>query len=136
MGLGGSLVYYLKITYNRPLHNDSFGQLQNSLMGVLGWQWLVLCACLLLRKRDFEGGIYLFYLGVPVILLLSRTQSDRRRSLLITEVAQLKSGGELVQRIRYFLKLIGERGGRINLNNDQRQKEGGGAAAKGIPVPP
>ena len=74
--------------------------------GVVLWSFVVLFFIKVLENSAFDGGIYLFFVGIPIVWVIVITQKDDRFKLLLTNVNKFQSGESVFKQIRYFIELV------------------------------
>ena len=58
----------------------------------------------------FQGSIIAWIIGIPFIILIVITNRDHRLDLLLLNVNKISDGEELMNQIRFLLKLISWQG--------------------------
>ena len=74
--------------------------------GVVLWSFVVLFFIKVLENAAFDGGIFLFFIGIPIVWVIVVTQNDERFKLLLTNVNKFQNGESVFKQIRYFLELV------------------------------
>ena len=59
-----------------------------------------------LEKSSFDGGIFVFIIGTPIIVVIIITQKKQRFSLLLQNINKFEDGASVFKQIRYFLELV------------------------------
>ena len=63
-----------------------------------------------MEKAAFDGGIFLFFIGCPIVSYIIITQKDQRFSELLTNINKFDKGDYVFRQIRYFLELADKKG--------------------------
>ena len=100
--MGITLIHYMKI---KPYLNTSIMKCELVSYLILFWSYLVLFICIILHSTDFNGGIYLFFAGVPFIIAICLTKGNN--DFYIKELStKTKQESQLILRIFTLLTLI------------------------------
>jgi hypothetical protein len=130
--LVGSLLIFIKFHFNTPFYNDFISQLWSSLCAINLWTAIMVCFAkvILIQKSNsvslyealksknlkfmenslFQGSIIAWIIGIPFIILIVITNRDHRLDLLLLNVNKISDGEELMNQIRFLLKLISWQG--------------------------
>ena len=74
--------------------------------GIFFWSSIVLFLVKVLEKSSFDGGIFVFIIGTPIIVVIIITQKKQRFSLLLQNINKFEDGASVFKQIRYFLELV------------------------------
>ena len=59
-----------------------------------------------LETTAFDGGIFVFIIGMPIVVFIIITQKDNRFTLLLQNINKFENGESVFKQIRYFLELV------------------------------
>ena len=74
--------------------------------GIFFWSTVVLFVLKVLEHAEFNGGVYVFIIGTPIIVCIIITQRDHRFNLLMQNINKFQNGETVFKQIRYFLELV------------------------------
>lgn len=99
---------FMFISYyeERPYYNDKMMKVFLVVTGIYFWNTLVLLIGKILENTNFNGNLSLFFLGVPIIIVIILTNYDNKLSVLLTNINKFQKGEKVQTQIRYFLELI------------------------------
>ena len=102
--LSGYMVY----TYYEhiPYYNHITMKMYNCLTLIFFWSNIVLCLCKVFEYSNFDGGLGLHFLGLPVIILIIFTGKDQILAGLVINLIKMSKGEKALVQIQYFLSLI------------------------------
>lgn len=67
------------------------------------WQNIVLTLCKILENSEFNGGLQIYFLGLPLMIGLIVCETDSRLvKILLKKFSNILSGEELALQIRYL----------------------------------
>lgn len=67
------------------------------------WGVFVLMVVLICEGAGFNGGLQLFFLGIPLLLIINTIQKNRNLEFLFLEINDLESGKMAILKMRRFL---------------------------------
>jgi len=70
------------------------------------WNTSVLLLCKLLEHTSFDGGLELFFIGVPIVSVIILWMKDGKLSLLLTNINKFEKGEMVSKQVRSFLDLV------------------------------
>lgn len=74
--------------------------------GIFFWSTIVLFLIKVLETTAFDGGIFVFIIGMPIVVFIIITQKDNRFTLLLQNINKFENGESVFKQIRYFLELV------------------------------
>jgi hypothetical protein len=74
--------------------------------GLFLWGNFVLIIVKLLEHSDFNGGLQIYFLGLPLVGVMIVFGKDERIQLLNKNINNFQKGEEMALQIRYFLNLV------------------------------
>lgn len=77
--------------------------------GVFLWHSTCLLIGQLLSSTNFDSTILLFFIGIPIVIIIILTIKEDKILLLNQSINNLKTGEEVIEQIRYFLQLVDQR---------------------------
>ena len=95
-------VYWVERPFYEEIMNTAF--LIHT--GIFFWSTIVLFLVKVLETTSFDGGIFVFIIGTPIVVFIIVTQKDRRFSLLLQNINKFENGESVFKQIRYFLELV------------------------------
>ena len=99
-------VYWIE----RPFYEEYMNTAFLIHTGIFFWSTIVLFALKVLEHAQFNGGVYVFIIGTPIIVCIIVTQRDHRFNLLMQNINKFQNGGAVLKQIRYFLQIRRGRG--------------------------
>ena len=102
--LSGYLVY--SYYEHQPYYNHITMKMYNCLTLIFLWSNLVLLISKILEKSKFDGGLGLFFLGLPVIIAVIFTGKDQILAGLVINLIKMSKGEKALNQIQYFISLI------------------------------
>ena len=94
----------------RPFYEEKMNYAFFIHTGVVFYSTVVLLLTKVLEKSQFDGGIFLFFIGCPIISYIILTQKDQRFKELLTNINKFDKGDYVFRQIRYFLELADKKG--------------------------
>ena len=95
-------VYWIE----RPFYEEYMNTAFLIHTGIFFWSTVVLFALKVLEHAQFNGGVYVFIIGTPIVVCIIITQRDHRFNLLMQNINKFQNGGAVLKQIRYFLELV------------------------------
>jgi len=74
--------------------------------GIFCWHATVLLICKFLEYTSFNGGLELFFVGIPVVSVIILYLKDVKLSLLLTNINKFEKGEMVGRQVRFFLDLV------------------------------
>lgn len=74
--------------------------------GIFCWHATVLLICKLLEYTSFNGGLELFFVGIPIVSIIILCLKDVKLSLLLTNINKFEKGEMVGRQVRFFLDLV------------------------------
>lgn len=100
---------FFKHFFEKPNYNE-FLQLYIAILnGIYFWACCVLLFAHIFKGYGFNGAIYLFLFGIPLISLLIIVYSDNKIKILQKKLSHFQKGEDIQLHIRYFVKLVEEK---------------------------
>ena len=94
----------------RPFYEEKMNYAFFIHTGIVFYSTVVLLLTKVLEKAEFDGGIFLFFIGCPVVSYIILTQKDQRFKELLTNINKFDKGDYVFRQIRYFLELTDKKG--------------------------
>ncbi len=94
----------------RPFYEEKMNYAFFIHTGIVFFSTVVLLLTKVLEKAAFDGGIFLFFIGCPIVSYIIITQKDQRFSELLTNINKFDKGDYVFRQIRYFLELADKKG--------------------------
>ena len=104
-----SVIMYKGYRDNWPFYSDYMNKLMSLVTGLFVWGNTCLIIVKLFEKTDFDGGVQIYFLGLPLVSLLIVYSKDERIKLLNSNIDSFQRGEDLALQIRYFLNLLNTR---------------------------
>ena len=101
-----STITYLKFRYGWPYYNEKVSKVFNMTTGLFSWTSWVLLLAKLLENTDFNGALQIYFLGIPLVILMILSSKDERIKLLLKNINKFQKGEEVQLQIRYYLHLV------------------------------
>ena len=60
-----------------------------------------------MEELEFKGGVFTWFVGLPIVIIVVLTAKDNRSEILLTNQNKFKQGEEIELQINYFQKMIG-----------------------------
>ncbi len=102
----GGVVLHIKQRADRPYYNDLVNVVADINNGVFLWATAMLVVVMLLEKENFDGGLQIFLMGLPLVILLMLTGSDPRRDMLLKNIDDYDNGELWYNKVRYYISFI------------------------------
>lgn len=109
-----SFMCYHSYRYLWPFYDDFMNRYFSCLLGIFFWCNVCLLAVKILEYTSFDGGLQIFFLGLPVVVACIAFDKDERVFILTQNIANFQRGEEAALQIRYFLNLV------LTRDNDRR----------------
>jgi hypothetical protein len=77
-----SLIIYKGFRDNWPYYSDYMNRLMSLVTGLFLWGNFVLIIVKILEKTEFDGGLQIYFLGLPLVGLMIVYSKDERIELL------------------------------------------------------
>ena len=90
-----SLIMYKGFRDNWPYYSDFMNRLMSLVTGLFLWGNFVLIVVKLLEKSEFDGGIQIYFLGLPLVGLMIVYGKDERIQLLNKNINNFQKGEEM-----------------------------------------
>jgi len=101
-----SMIIYTKIRRERPYHRDRFNKIAEVIYCIFIWA----CCCLVIvmasEDSDFNGGMQVFIIVIPLIGIIVVTRESRRHTLLLKTIDEFDSPEIWHLKIRYYLEIV------------------------------
>ena len=97
--------YYLSNDYE-VYYDKLITKCYKCLYGLFAWSCVVLVFSKILQKTPFNGGLGLFFIGVPILLLLELSEVPNTIDHLIYNITKGKKGEKFLHAIQIFKELI------------------------------
>lgn len=101
-----SFIMYQGFRNNWPYYSDYMNKLQMVCTGIFVWGNTVLIIVKLLENTEFDGGLQIYFLGLPLVILMIMYSKDERVKLLNSNINNFQRGEDIALQIRYFLNLV------------------------------
>lgn len=101
-----SLVAYFNYRNNWPFHLNFMNRYLQILTGIFLWSNICLAFAKLTSETKFDGSLQIYFMGLPLIILISLFEKDTRARLLIKNIEICENGLEASQLIRYYLYIV------------------------------
>ena len=62
--------------------------------------------CKVLESTSFNGGLELFFVGIPIVSIIILCLKDQKLSLLLTNLNKFEKGEMVSKQVRFFLDLV------------------------------
>lgn len=102
-----SILLVFLYSTTRPFLNELISLFYYFSMGLLTWASVVLLISQILKNTNFNGGIILFFIGIPFTLafITALSNSFSQLNVLLTQIINLRKGEQALIQIRLFLYL-------------------------------
>jgi hypothetical protein len=90
----------------QPYYNYKIMKMYLIITGIYLWNCLVLLLGKALETTQFDGCIPLFFIGIPLIIVIIITWNENKLSLLLTNTNKFQRGEKVQLQVRYFLDLV------------------------------
>jgi hypothetical protein len=101
-----SLIIYKGYRDNWPYYSDYMNRLMSLVTGLFLWGNFVLIIVKILDGTQFDGGLQIYLLGLPLVGLMIVFGKDERVELLNRNINNFQRGEDMALQIRYFLNLV------------------------------
>ena len=82
-----SIASFIKYNQTKPYYNQRIQKLFCVLTAVFSWGNIVLLIVKILEKSKFNGGLQLYFLGIPLIVALVLFDKDNRMDVLLRNIS-------------------------------------------------
>ena len=97
---------YMGFRYNQPYYSDYMNRLWCVCISMFIWGNCILVILTLLINTTFDGGLQIYFLGLPLVGLMEAYRKDDRVALLNKNINSFQRGEEVALQIRYYLNLV------------------------------
>ena len=102
----GGTVLYIKQRNDRPYYNDMVNVVADINNGIFLWSTAMLVVVMVAEDKKFEGGLQVYLMGLPLVILLMLTKGDPRRELMLKNIDDYDSGDLWYNKLRYYISFI------------------------------
>ena len=99
------LQFYVYWT-ERPFYDERTNMAFFIHTGIVFYSTVVLLLLKILESSEFDGGIFILFIGGLLVSYIILTQKDKRFSLLLMNINKFSEGDSVFKQIRYFLELV------------------------------
>jgi hypothetical protein len=92
-----SLITFYKYYYTWPYHNETITTLFSVASGIVAWANISLIIAKLLEHTKYNGGIQLFFLGIPLVISIIVFTKDERIEMLMKNVANFNKSADVIK---------------------------------------
>jgi hypothetical protein len=105
------LAYFIFDTFNqtRPFFNHTIMKTHLVCWGLFFWNTIVILIGKCLESTNFDGSLALFFIGLPVVIVVVHSNYDNRIAVLMADIKKLPSGQFAIKQIHYLLEIIDKR---------------------------
>ena len=103
------LQYYI-FWVERPFYEEKMNYAFFLHTGIVFYSTVILLIVKILENAAFDGGIFLMFIGSPIVSYIILTQKDQRFKELLTNINKFDKGDYVFRQIRYFLELADKKG--------------------------
>lgn len=101
---------FFKHFTEKPNHNHILQVYLSTLNGIYFWTCILISFSYLFYDYGFKGTVYIWLFSSPIIVVLVIFSSDDKQKVLTCNYKQLQTGEEIQKYIRYFLKVVEDKG--------------------------
>ena len=99
------LLQFIVYWVERPFYEERMNTAFFIHTGLVLYSTVVMFFLKILENAPFDGGIFILFIGMPMISYILITQKDTRFTLLLTNINKFDKGESIFKQIRYFLEL-------------------------------
>lgn len=90
-----SVIIYQGFRNNWPYYSDYMNKLMSLVTGIFVWGNIVLIIVKLLESTEFDGGLQIYFLGLPLVSLMIVYSKDERVKLLNSNINNFQRGEDI-----------------------------------------
>lgn len=116
-----SVLTFERYIYLRSYHNEIVQTQHNVYRVVCLWSNITILLSKILQHTSYNGGMQLFFLGIPIVVALTVFLKDSRKDEMMYNISKFHKGEDVVRQAKYYLQIIhkketGDRNADILLN--------------------
>lgn len=90
-----SVIMYRGFRDNWPYYSDFMNKLMSLVTGIFVWGNVVLVIVKILENTEFDGGLQIYFLGLPLVSLMIVYAKDERIKLLNSNINNFQRGEDI-----------------------------------------
>lgn len=102
----GSILLYMKRKNEKPYHHELINILLDVINALFMWSCFCLFVVMIGESTQFNGGMQIFFMSIPLISIMIITKRDKRNTLLLKQLSSFDNPDDWLLKIRFYIALV------------------------------
>ena len=104
-----SIMLWFNFYIDQPYFNKFFMKTQLAIWGVYLWNCIIFFIAMLFKNSEYDGFIYIFFMGIPVIVLIIWYESENKLETIHLNIDKLNSDKAVIWKMDNLISIIDDR---------------------------